>query len=335
MFPDCYYHDRRQHFALMYDTVEDFNCGSPLRFTSTELLSAYEPGKTHSPRAKLPPSWRIDLGTTFPVDSRVRHYKDWTTGRKGVPSPETHFPWISDAYVPFASIPGQDIALPDNMLRLPPVQQWPAHGGPIPWILDLAEHPRPDDPSMAQTLGGSGKTKKRKRTRKRKELRVTQKGTGNDEPQFVSCSGSSASEVSDTTAHDSGVNLANPIPSRTGQKKARLSDPTTGSNASCTPPLSPDTRRELDEEAPGGNESQMDDDNLLSGASDHPLSNADIEAEHESGATESSDENDEGTGLEGKCPWMPRRRLNRLPHPHKRRLRHQLLPTLLRGQHRR
>ena len=77
-------------------------------------------------------------------------------------------------------------------------------------VLDPAEHPRPDDPSMSQSLGMSGKTKKRKRTRKRKELRVTQKGTGNDEPQFVSCSGSSGSEASDTTAHDSGVNLASP-----------------------------------------------------------------------------------------------------------------------------
>ena len=40
----------------------------------------------------------------------------------------------------------------------------------------------------------------------------------------------------------------------------------------------------------------MDDDNLLSGASDHPLSDADAEGEHESGVTESSDENDGGDG---------------------------------------
>ena len=236
MFPDCYYHQRRRHFALMYDTGEDFNCGSPLQFTGTELLSAYEPGKTHSPWAKLPPSWHLNPGTTFPVDSCIRDYKDWSTGRKGVDSPETHFPWLSDAFVPFASIPGQDMALPDNMLGLPLVAQWPARGGPIPWILDPAEHPRPDDPSMIQGLGGSGKAKKRKRTQKQKELRVTQRGTGNDEPQLVSCSGSSSSEASDTTAHDSGVNLASPVPSRTGQKKARLSDPTAGSNASRTPP---------------------------------------------------------------------------------------------------
>ena len=100
----------------------------------------------------------------------------------------------------------------------------------------------------------------------------------------------------DTTAADSGVNLASPVPSRTGQKKARLSDPTAGYHTSRTPPLSPDTRWELDAEAPGGNDSQMDDDNLLSGASDHPLSNADVEGEHESSAAESSDGNDGGDG---------------------------------------
>ena len=182
------------------------------------------------------------------------------------------------------------------MLGLPSVAQWPARGGPIPWILDPAEHPRPDDPSMSQSLGVAGKTKKRKRSRKKKELRGTQKGTGNDEPQLVSCSGSSSSEASDTTAPDSGVNLTSPVPSRTGQKKARLSNPTAGSHASCTPLLSPDTRQELDAEVPGGNESQMDDDNPLSSASDHLLSDADVEGEHESSVAESSDENDGGDG---------------------------------------
>ena len=81
-----------------------------------------------------------------------------------------------------------------------------------------------------------------------------------------------------------------------GHKKAKLSNPTAGSNTSRTPPLSPDTRQELDVEGAGGNDSQMDDDNPLSGASDHPLSDADVEVEHESSVVESSDENDGGNG---------------------------------------
>ena len=170
MFPDCYYHDRGRHFGMMYDTGEDFNCGSPLRFTGAELLHAYEPEKTHSPRAKLPPSWRLNSGTTHLVESCVQEYKDWTTGHSGVDSPETHFPWISDAFIPFASVPGQDIALPDNMLGLPPVTQWPARGGPIPWILDPAEHPRPDDANMSQSLGTAGNKKRKRSKKKKKEL---------------------------------------------------------------------------------------------------------------------------------------------------------------------
>ena len=288
MFPDSYYHDRSRHFAIMYDTGEDYNCGSPLRFTGAELLSAYEPGKTHSLWAKLPPSWRLNSGVTHPVESCVWEYKDWTTGRKGVTSPETHFPWISDAFVPFTSVPGQDIVLLDNMLGLPPVDQWPVRGGPIPWILNPAEHPRPDDPNMSQSLGVTG-NKKRKRSKK-KELRVTQKGTGDDEPQMVSYSGSSGTEASDTTTADSGVNLASPVPSRS--KKAKISSPTAGSHTSWTPPLSPDTRQELDTETPGGNDSQVDDDNPLSGASDHVLSDPEVEVDHKSSGDESSDEND-------------------------------------------
>ena len=170
MFPDCYYHNRGRHFALMYDTGKDFNCGSPLRFIGAELLGAYDPGKTYSPRAKLPPSWRLNSEGTHPVESCSREYKDWTTGCSGVDSPKTHFTWILNAFMPFASTPGQDITLPDNMLGLPPVDQWPVRGGPIPWILDPAEHPRPDDPNMGQSLGVTGNKKRKRSKKKKKEL---------------------------------------------------------------------------------------------------------------------------------------------------------------------
>ena len=181
------------------------------------------------------------------------------------------------------------------MLGLPPVDRWPPQGGPIPWILDPAEHPRPDDPIMSQTLGATGtKNRKRPKKKKKKELQVTQKGVGSDEPQLVSFSGSSETEASDTTAGDSGVNLVSPVPSRTGTKKARLDNPAPSSHTSRTPPLSPDARQELDAEAQEGNDSLMDDDNPLSGASDHPLSDADAEGGHVSSTIESSDENDDG-----------------------------------------
>ena len=298
MFPDVYYKDRGIHFALVYDTGENFNYGSALRFTGAELLSAYNPGKQFSPRAKLPPSWRFNLEGNHPVESCSRDYKDWTTRRKGAKPPETHFAFLSNAFMPFPSDPGQEITLPDSMLGLPPVDRWPPRGGPIPWILNPAEHPRPDDLIMSQKIGKTG-TKKRKRPKKKKvkELRVTQKGAGNDEPEYVTCSGSS--EASDTTAGDSGVNLASPVPSRTGPKKARLSNEAAGSNASRTPPLSPDARKELDAEAQDMDD-PMEDDNPLSGASDHPLSDTDPEGGPVSTAVESSEEDNDGENGDGK-----------------------------------
>ena len=191
--------------------------------------------------------------------------------------------------------PGQEINLPDNMLGLPPVTLWPPRGGPIPWILDPTEHPRPDDPVMSQSLGDPGNNantggdpsrKRKKRHRKCQELRVTQKGSGKDEPTWVTCSSSSGSDASDTMAQDSGVNLASPISTGKGSKKAKLTSatvPAPGSTVSRTPPLSPDTLRELDAETVGRNDSQPDDDAPLSGQSDHPVSDADGESDGQEG----------------------------------------------------
>ena len=117
------------------------------------------------------------------------------------------------------------------MLGLPPVTLWPHRGGPIPWILDPAKHPRPDDPDMSQNLpapggntstGGGKSRKRKKRNGKHREFKVTQKGTVNDEPTWVTCSSSSGSDASDTTAADSGVNLASPVTNRKGSKKAKF-----------------------------------------------------------------------------------------------------------------
>ena len=79
LFPDCYYHHSRKHFAVLYDTGEDYNCGSPLHFIGAELLSSYEPGKDHSPRAKIPPSWRRDPGISPPelLHTRLLRLDHW------------------------------------------------------------------------------------------------------------------------------------------------------------------------------------------------------------------------------------------------------------------
>ena len=148
MFPDVYYKDRGSHFALVYDTGENYNYGSTLRFTGAELLGAYNLGKQFSPRAKLPPSWRFNSEGTHPVESCSREYKDWTTGCKGVKSPETHFPFLSNAFMPFTSAPGQDIVLPDSMLGLPPVDRWPARGG----VLSRGFWTRPNIPGPMTLL---------------------------------------------------------------------------------------------------------------------------------------------------------------------------------------
>ena len=152
---------------------------------------------------------------------------------------------------------------------------------------------------MPSDGSGDGKSRKRKRRgHRRRELKATQKGVGTDEPQFFSSSSGSGSDMSDTTAPDSGVNLASPVSIGSGQKKAKVnapSGPVPGSTTSRMPPLSPDTRRRLDEEAQGTEDSLLDDDNPLSGHSDRTPSDGEGEGDQEmSSAEEFSDGGEEG-----------------------------------------
>ena len=60
MCPDVFYDQCHKHFTLIHDTGEysrESNFGHPSRYIGAELLSAYEPGKTFSPQAKLLPAW--------------------------------------------------------------------------------------------------------------------------------------------------------------------------------------------------------------------------------------------------------------------------------------
>ena len=250
----------------------------------------------------------MDPGTSYPIDSCIRSYTDWTTGYSSVPSPEVHFVWLSDSFVPFAARPGQEVILPDSMLGLPPVTSWPACGGHIPWVLDLAEHPRPDDTVVSrgsagpdEDTGGSKSKKRKKKSHRHRELRVTKKGVGDDEPQFVAGSSSdpSGSDESDTTVADSGVNLASPISTRLGRKKAKVTGPSilpAVSTISRTPPLSPNTRWRLDGETLGKNETQQDDDGLLSGHSNHAFSDGDGDGDQEMSSVEEFSDGDEEDG---------------------------------------
>ena len=112
-------------------------------------------------------------------------------------------------------------------------------------------------------------------------------------------------------AQDSGVNLASPVSTGKGSKKAKLTSvavPAPGSNVSCTPPLSPDTLRELDAETMGGHDSQLDDDAPLSGQSDRPDSDANNDSEGEEemfGVKEFSDGEDGQDGADGGKKDMP------------------------------
>ena len=128
LFPDVYYHQCRKHFALIHDTGcmdEELNVGFPRRYIGGELHSSYEPGKDHSPRAKLPPSWRDEPRPDHPIDSCTREYHDWTTGYEGASAPEVLYVWLSAQYTSIATPPGHDVCLPDTMLGVPPVESWP------------------------------------------------------------------------------------------------------------------------------------------------------------------------------------------------------------------
>ena len=139
-----------------------------------------------------------------------------------------------------------------------------ARGGPVPWNLDPAEHPRDVTVIGRASVGGehTGKQIKEKKEEKPQATQsYTEESRGRCKPKFVtgSSSDSSSSDESDTTVADSGVNLASPVSIGPGWKKAKVTDPSipaAGLTISCTPPLSPDTRQRLDEETQGGNETQ-------------------------------------------------------------------------------
>ena len=94
-----------------------------------------------SPKVKLPPAF-LDHPTKSPIDSYVREYRDWTTDCEDRSSPDKHFVWLSNKFMPFQTDPGTLYVLPDFTPGLPDVGDWPKRTGEVSWVLDPAEHPR-------------------------------------------------------------------------------------------------------------------------------------------------------------------------------------------------
>ena len=108
----------------------------------------------------------------------------------------------------------------DFTLGLPAVGDWLLQEGDPPWILDPAEHPKPDWPSCLEQanhpppegteLGSTDDGKRRRRKKKKHhrakkpELKVTTWGVGDDNPIW-SHTGSATSSSSSSQSKDSGL----------------------------------------------------------------------------------------------------------------------------------
>ena len=148
----------------------------------------------------------------FPIDSCIREYRDWTTGSEDRTSPDEHFVWLSNEFMPFQTDPGTPYVLLDFTLGLPAVKDWLQQTGDVPWILDPAEHPRSAVQCHHESTGpSSGDERQRKRKKKKhrqpkkQKLKVTTRGQGDDVPVW-SHTGSNLSLSSESqTEGNSGI----------------------------------------------------------------------------------------------------------------------------------
>ena len=191
LFPDLYFHRYHQHLTVMHDSGMPFNVGHPQRFMGAQLHNVFPVGNKPSPKAKLPPAF-LDHSTKFPIDSCIWEYRDWTTDCEDRSSPDEHFVWFSNEFMPFQTDLGTPYVLPDFTLGLPNVGDWPKQTGEVPWVLDPAKHPRPAIQSHHKSAGPSSGDERRKRRKKKKhhqpkkqELKVTTWGKGDDVPVWT------------------------------------------------------------------------------------------------------------------------------------------------------
>ena len=213
LFPDIYYDWYFNHFTLMHVYREHYNVGHPQKYVGGLLHNAYEAGEeSHSPKAKLPPAFVDTVVYQFLVDSCVWPYQDWTMDHEDRLALEEHFVWLSEETMPFCTDPRQPHVLQDFTLGLAEVRDWPARDGEPPWILDPKECPKPAHPDLGCTdLGTGNGSRKRKNWKKhhhqlRSELKVTNRGEGNDSPVWSQGGqgGPSSSSESSASSVDSG-----------------------------------------------------------------------------------------------------------------------------------
>ena len=135
--------------------------GSPVQ----QLLSAYDLGKTVFSPGQTTAVLAFQLRRVIiPLNLVHGSTRIGPPDAKGSTFPETHFAWISNAFMPFGSAPGQNIILPDSMLGLPPGRPLASPGR----FRSRGSWMRPSTPGvmtlvMSQSLGTPG-TKKRKRS---------------------------------------------------------------------------------------------------------------------------------------------------------------------------
>ena len=105
LFPDLYFDWYHQHFTVMHDSGCPSTSVTPKGLWVPCCITHSQRGISLLPKAKLPPAF-LDHPTKFPIDSCVREYRDWTTDCEDWSSPDEHFVWLSNEFMPFQTDPG-------------------------------------------------------------------------------------------------------------------------------------------------------------------------------------------------------------------------------------
>ena len=234
LFPDLYFDRYHQHSTVMHDSGMPFNVSHPQRFVGALLHNAFLARDKPFPKAKLPPAF---------LDHPTKEYRDCTTNCEDLSSPDEHFMWLSNEFMPFQTDPGTPYVPLDFTLGLPAVGDWPKQTREVPWVLDPAKHPRPAIQSHHKSASPSSGDERRKRRKKKhcqpkkQELKVTTRGQGDDVPVWTHTGSNLSSSSESQTEGDSGIGSYQKPPGGTGSTTRH----------DHTPRYSLETVRKLDE----------------------------------------------------------------------------------------